>query len=123
LLTAKHKNLVRGIGLADRDGRAVLFFGYPERATKTLGNPPAITDYLWELKLQAYYDAAAGPVPQIADLAVIMAQLDNPRDLLASTVAPTEPLADPQLTLGQALIVRTSNTEDGPSSSLFLAPE
>jgi hypothetical protein len=123
LLTAKYKNVVRGIGLADRDGRTVLFFSYPERPAPTLANPPAIADYQWELTLQAYYQAPAGPAPEIADLALVMAQLQHPRDLLAKTVAPTETLPNPQLTLGQALVVRTSETEEGPSSSLFLAPE
>lgn len=123
LVTAKHKNQVRGIGLADRDGRATLIFSYPERSTPNLANPPAIPEYRWELKLQAFYDPPAGLVPQVPNLAAVMAQLASPRDLLASTVPPTETLPNQQLTFGRTLVVRTGETEEGPSSSLFLAAE
>ena len=123
LVTAKHGTVVRGIGLADKEGRAVLYFGYPERPTPTLATAAAIGDYQWDLKLQAYYAGPEEHVPDIPDLATVMAQLDKPRDLLASTVVPIEQLPNQTLTYGRELVVRTSKTEAGPSSSLFMAAE
>jgi len=122
LVTAKHGTTVRAIGLSDREGRLALIFDYPERPPATLAaTPAAITDYQWDLELKCFYEAPAGTVPGIPDLATVMDQLGTERGLLASTVAPPDPLPDQTLSFGRPLIVRTSQTDEGPSSSLFLA--
>lgn len=123
LVTAKHGTMVRGIGMADRKGRAVLYFGYPERPAPTLATATAIDEYQWDLKLQGYYDPADGDVPDIPELGTVMGQLDHPRQLLDSTVAPIEQLPNQTLTYRRELVVRTRKTAEGPSSSLFMAAE
>lgn len=120
LVTARHGGVVRGIGLADHMGRATLFFAYPERERPSLSSPPAITDFRWALEIAAYYDPPPGPVPDVPDLAVIMAQLDHRCDLFESTASPPELLGQPLLSFGRPLVLRTGNTPDGPSSTLFL---
>ncbi len=120
LVTASHGGFVRGIGLADAMGRATLYFAYPERERPSLSSPPAITDFRWAMEIAAYYDPPPGPVPDLPDLAAIMAQLDHPCDLFASTLSPPEPLGQQLLNFGRPLVMRTGNTPDGPSSSLFL---
>jgi hypothetical protein len=122
LVTVKHGTTVRAIGLSDKQGRVVLLFAYPERPPATLAAAPAaITDYRWDLEFNCFYEASAGPVADIPDLAVVMDQLRTERGLLASTIAPQEPLPDQTLSFGRPLVVRTSQTEEGPSSSLFVA--
>jgi len=124
VVAAKHDGVTRGIGLSDRQGRAALFFGYPERPRPSLAtSPPAITDYRWELDVEAFYDPPAGPVPEVPDLAEVMAQLDHPRDILESTLSPPELLPSQLLTYGRPLVLRTSRTPEGSSSSLFLGPD
>lgn len=120
LVTASHGGIVRGLGLADAMGRTHLLFPYPERERPSLTSPPAITDFRWALEIAAYYDPPPGPVPAIPDLGAIMAQLDHPCDLFASTLSPPEPLGQQLLNFGRPLVMRTGNTPDGPSSSLIL---
>jgi hypothetical protein len=120
LVTASHGGSVRGLGLSDAMGRTALFFPYPERERPSLSSPPAITDFRWALEIAAYYDPPPGPVPEIPDLAAIVAQLDHPCDLFASTLSPPAPLGQQLLSFGRPLVLRTGNTPDGPSSSLIL---
>lgn len=124
LLSVAHAGLTRGIGLADREGRVALLFGYPERPRPSLAtSPPAITDYRWELEAKAFFDPAQGAPPAMPDLERTMAQLDHPRDLLASTLSPPELLPSQLLTYGRPMVLRTSRTAEGSSSSLFLGPD
>jgi hypothetical protein len=121
LVSARHDGVTRGIGLADQQGRATLLFPYPERPRPQLPtSPPAITDFRWSLEIEAFYDPPPGPPPPVPDLAAIMAQLDHPCDLFASTSSPPELLGSQLLSFGRPLVLRTGNTPDGPSSSLFL---
>jgi len=121
LVTAGHGGVTRGIGLADGKGRATLFFPYPERPRPQLAtSPPAITDFRWALDIAAYYDPPPGAAPQVPDLAAIMGQLSHPCDLFESTLSPPELLGSQLLSFGRPLVLRTGNTPDGPSSSLFL---
>jgi hypothetical protein len=120
LVTASHGGVVRGLGLADAMGRTTLLFPFPERDRPSLTSPPAITDFRWSLEIAAYYDPAPGPVPDVPDLAAILAQLETPCDLFASTQSPPEPLGEQLLNFGRPLVMRTGDTPDGPSSSLIL---
>lgn len=121
LVTARYDGVVRGIGMADAEGRATLLFPYPERPRPQLPtSPPAITDFRWSMEIAAYYDPPPGPPPEVPDLATVMAQLNQPCDLFASTSSPPELLGSQLLSFGRPLVMRTGNTPDGPSSSLFL---
>ncbi|MEA3061793.1 MAG: hypothetical protein QOJ94_1574 [Sphingomonadales bacterium] len=120
LVAASHDGAVRGLGLADRMGRATLLFPYPERERPSLSSPPAITDFRWPLDFAAFYDPPAGPVADMPDLAAILGQLDHPCDLFASTLSPPAPLGPRHLSFGRPLVLRTADTPDGPSSSLIL---
>ncbi|MDV3456318.1 hypothetical protein RZN05_04930 [Sphingomonas sp. HF-S4] len=120
LLTASHGGTVRAIGQADAQGRAVLFFAYPERPRPSLAtSPPAITDFRWSIELAAYWDGLDPAEPP--EFAALMAQLDHPRTLFASTASPPEPLPSQLLSFGRGLVLRTESTPDGPSSSLLMA--
>lgn len=120
LLTASHAGSVRAIGQADAEGRAVLFFAYPERPRPSLAtSPPAITDFRWSIELTAWWNGLDPAEPP--EFAALMAQLDHPRTLFASTVSPPEPLPSQLLSFGRSLVLRTGSTPDGPSSSLLMA--
>jgi len=117
----QHASVTRGIGLADKLGRATLFFAYPERPRPQLANsPPAITDFRWDIDIAAYYVPPSAAAPDAPDLAAIMAQLTHPCDLLASTSSPPQLLGAQSLSFGRPLVLRTDTPPDGPSSSLFL---
>jgi hypothetical protein len=117
---AGHVRVTRGIGLADKEGRATLFFSYPEQPRPQLAiSPPDVTDFGWQVEISAYYHPSQDPAPDVPDLAAIMAQLDHPRGLLAS-LSPPELLGPQLLSFGRPLVLRTGNTSDGLSSSLFL---
>ncbi|AQR73144.1 hypothetical protein [Sphingomonas sp. LM7] len=120
LLTASHGGEVRAIGQADAQGRAVLFFPYPERPRASLAtSPPAITDFRWAIEVAAHWDGLDPAKPP--EFAALMAQLDHPRTLFASTLSPPEPLPSQLLSFGRGLVLRTDSTPDGPSSCLVMA--
>ena len=85
-----------------------------------------MADFRWDLTLETYYapSVAGSPPadapPELPDLADILAQLDNSVTPLASTLSPVEPLGVQPLTYGRPLTLRTSETAEGSSSSLFL---
>jgi hypothetical protein len=120
LLTAAHGGSVRAIGQADDKGRVVLFFAYPERPRPSLAtSPPAVTDFRWSIELAAYW---SGLDPDVApEFGAVMAQLDHPRTLFASTLSPPALLPSQLLSFGRPLVLRTETTPDGPSSTLVMA--
>ncbi len=127
LVAARIDGVTRGLGLADQAGRTTLFFPWPARPRPTLfTSPPAMADFRWDLTLETYYapSVAGSPPadapPELPDLADILAQLDNSVTPLASTLSPVEPLGVQPLTYGRPLTLRTSETAEGSSSSLFL---
>lgn len=130
LVVVSHAGVARGIGLADDEGRAAVFFAYPDRPRPTLAtSPPAITDFRWALEVDAFYhplpNSGAG-VPTLAavpTLADVVAQLDHVREPLDSILSPPEVLPSQLLTFGRPLILRTSRTPSGRSSVLFLGPD
>jgi hypothetical protein len=124
LVTVSHNGVTRGIGLADREGRAVTFFAYPERPRPSLAtSPPAITDFRWEVEVNAFWDSGGGGAPDIPDLADVVAQLGHRREPLDSTLSPPDVLPTQLLSFGRRLILKTSRTPGGPSSLLFLGPD
>ncbi|HEV2817345.1 MAG TPA: hypothetical protein VGW40_09025 [Allosphingosinicella sp.] len=117
----RHVSVTRGIGLADKEGRATLFFPYPRGPRRQLPiSPPAITDFRWDIDIAAYYVPPSGPAPDAPDLAAIMAQLAHPCRLIGSLSSPPHPLGAQSLSFGRPLVLRTDNPPEGPSSSLFL---
>ena len=124
LLTVSIDAIVRGIGLADREGRAAILFPYPERSPRALTSPPsANNDFRWSIELAAYYvpRKANTAAPQIPDLANLLKQLNSPRTLFYSTVPPQQALPALPLEYRVPLTVRTKITAtEKPSSFLFV---
>jgi hypothetical protein len=123
LVTVSVDAKVRGMGLADRDGRVAVLFPYPDRPRPTLTSPPfANNDFRWNVELTAYYEPRPldTPAPVIADLAAIFAQLDSPRPLYRSVASPPHELPLLQLEYRLPLTVRTEVGPTGPSSYLYV---
>jgi hypothetical protein len=124
LLTASIDGEVRGLGLADKEGRVAVMFPYPEPPRMTLSSPPeARSDFHWQVQLQAYYRTASPPEapPEIPDLGVVLSQLDlPPPEPLSSTLSPALPLPALPLEYRVALTARTGTTPGGASSFLFV---
>lgn len=124
LLTVGIDGDVRGLGLADREGRIAVMFPYPEPPRTTLSSPPeARNDFRWQVELEAYYDVGSPqvPAPEIPDLGHVLSQLDVPRELLGSTLSPTLPLPALPLEYRVPLSARTEVTPAGSSSFLFVS--
>ncbi|MFS8979343.1 hypothetical protein PO002_33500 [Cupriavidus necator] len=83
----------RGIGLADQDGRVAAMFPYPEPPRRALASPPeARGDFSWPVDLEVFWSSASppAPVPEIPELAQLLAQFGAPGqvdDLMASPAA------------------------------------
>lgn len=88
----------RGIGLADELGRVAVMFPYPEPPRQALTSPPeARNDFSWAVDLEVFWSLpspapapAPGPVPELPDLALLLAQLNTPgtvNDLILSPPA------------------------------------
>jgi hypothetical protein len=124
LLTASIDGDVRGLGLADREGRVAVMFPYAEPPRSTLSSPPsARNDFRWLVGLEAYYDIGSPQVaaPEIPDLGLVLSQLAAPRELLGSTLSPTLPLPALPLEYRVPLSARTEATPTGASSFLFVS--
>lgn len=124
LLSVSIDGLTRGIGLADSEGRAAVFFPYPERPKPVLASPPSPTnDFRWYAELAAYYlpRPTGVPAPPIPDLADVLAQLTAPCILLQSTASPLVPLGAQPLEYRVPLTARTA-APGGQSSYLFVNP-
>lgn len=123
LLTASIDSTVRGIGLADQEGRVAVLFPYPDRPRPTLASPPLPTnDFRWNTELTAYYVPRPlhTAAPDIPDLAEVLAQLNSPRTLFQSTSSLPQALPVLSLEYRVPLTVRTEITATGPSSFLFI---
>jgi hypothetical protein len=127
LLTASIDGEVRGLGLADREGRVAVMFPYPEPPRMSLSSPPqARSEFHWQVELHAYYRIASPPaaVPGIADLGMVLSQLElAPRKPLGSTLSPASPLSALPLEYRVPLTARTGATAAGPSSFLFISSD
>ena len=124
LLTVSIDSIVRGIGLADREGRVAILFPYPERSRPVLTSPPSATnDFRWSIELAAFYVPRQinTPAPEMPDLADLLNQLNSPRTLFHSTMSPPQALPALPLEYRVPLTVRTEITAtERPSSFLFV---
>jgi hypothetical protein len=124
LVSASVDGDVRGLGLADSEGRVAVMFPYPEPPRVTLSSPPAArNDFRWQVELKAYYGIGSPPVaaPAIPDLGSVLSQLDAPSELFGSTLSPPLPLPALPLEYRVPLSARTGATPTGPSSFLFVS--
>jgi hypothetical protein len=130
LLAAEVDGQVRGLGLSDAEGRFALFLPWPEWPRANLpslsppsppASPPAPIPAApsWTVTVSAY-SSLLSPL-RIPSLPETVAQLASPRELLASTQSPLEPLAPQALQFGRPLTLRTDRTPDGTSSFLIMA--
>ncbi len=126
LLTVSIDAVVKGIGLADQQGRVAVLFPYPERPRPALTSPPSANrDFHWNIQLTAYYTPRPinSAAPAIADMAEVLAQLNlPPRRLYRSTLSTPETLPSQPLEYRVPLTVRTEITATGKSSFLFINP-
>jgi len=122
LLTASIDGIVRGVGLADAQGRIAVMFPYPEPPRQSLASPPeARNDFTWQLALNAFWGTGSpppDPAPPIADLADVFESLSTPRTVVESTISPAAPL---RLTYREALTVRTAGMTGANASLLFVS--
>jgi hypothetical protein len=121
LLTVAIDGVVRGVGLADAQGRIAVIFPYPEPPRMSLASPPeARNDFTWQLALSAFGFSASPPgaVPAVPDLADIFASLSTPRTVVESTVSPSLPF---RLTYREALTARTAGTTGADASLLLVS--
>lgn len=122
LLQASIGGTAVGLGLADAEGRATILFPYPAPPKRTLTSPPMPrNDFRWTLTLSAYYRPrpADAAVPEIPDLADLLAQMDSPRRLLES-LSPPQAMPPLPLEYGLPLTVRTRSAVAEESSFLFV---
>lgn len=111
LLTVSIDKIVRGVGVADKEGRVVIIFPYPERPRPVLTSPlSAINDFRWNIELAAYYVPQPETVlaPDIPDLAAILGQSDSPCTIFPET-------SQLEIEYGKSLTVRSQD-----SSFLFV---
>jgi hypothetical protein len=108
----------RGLGLADDKGRVAVFFGYPDPPHQPLLSPPEPrNDFSWTVELTAYRDDGQ-PATAPPDLAQVLGQLAQPRQVLESLQSPARPL---RLDYRVPLTARTQGAEGEDASSLLLA--
>jgi hypothetical protein len=100
-----------GCGLADQQGRIVVFFAYPEPINPPISSPTprtALTSQQWPIELRAFYSPLT-PVPQSPDLCAALTQ--SPATLLSSLSPPT-PLTTVNVAYGVDAIVKTVGRSD-----------
>jgi hypothetical protein len=121
LLTVSVDGIVRGVGLADAQGRIAVMFPYPEPPRQSLASPPeARNDFTWPLALHAFRRTTSPPdaAPPVADLADVFGSLSTPRTVVESTLSPAAPF---RLTYREALTARTAGLAGEDASLLFVS--
>jgi len=100
-----------GRGLADQQGRIVVFFSYPEPINPPISSPPtprtALTAQQWPIELRVFY--AALPAAQSPDLCAALTQ--SPATLL-SALSPPTPLTIVNVAYGVDAIAKTVGRSD-----------
>jgi hypothetical protein len=100
-----------GRGLADRQGRIVVLFPYPEPINPPISSPPtprtALTSQVWPIDLRVFYSSL--PVSQSPDLYAALTQ--SPATLL-SALSPPTPLTSVNVAYGVDTIVKTAGRSD-----------
>jgi hypothetical protein len=124
LLAAAVDGEVRGLGMADAEGRVAVMFPYPEPPRMTLASPPeARNDFTWPVELTAYVPAAPsppGPPPELPDLAEVLGALASPRAVVESLGSPPAPPL--RLSYRQELVARTAGAAGADAGTLWIAP-
>jgi hypothetical protein len=123
LLGVSIHGILRGLGLADRQGRVAVMFPYPEPPRIPLASPPeARSDFSWTVQLSAYSSTASPALtedaPEIPDLADILAQLATPCAVIESTLPSSSAL---RLNYRIPLTARTAGLPPAEASFLMLS--
>jgi len=123
LLGVSIDGVMRGLGLADRQGRVAVMFPYPEPPRIPLASPPeARSDFRWTVKLSAFCatgsPALAPEAPEIPDLADVLAQLATPCEVIDSVLSPA---ASWRLDYRVPLTARTEGVSPADASYLMLS--
>ncbi len=104
LLTATIDGVVRGVGVSDANGAAVIFMAPPPLPPDQLIPPPGFAHMV---TLRAYGGRLPGEVP---DLGAVLDQLDHPAPLLG-TAAPRALLPALPLVSGRVLVAATAGAD------------
>ena len=100
-----------GRGLADDQGRIVVFFPYPEPINPPISSPPtprtALTSQVWPIELRCFYSALSAA--QSPDLCAALTQ--SPATLL-NALSPPTPLTIVNVAYGVDRIVKTVGRSD-----------
>ena len=116
VLEARIDGALAARGVADDQGRVVLFFAYPEPTGFAAGSPlgpggRALTDQMWTLNVSAAYAPAGALTPTLSqgarELPDQCATLNQPPAILWSDAAQTLHLTQLTLRFGQELIARS----------------
>lgn len=105
------------IGVADDQGRVVVFFPYPEPAPFVPGSPASsvasLTFQSWPLALRvAYAPPTSPPGPDLCPM------LSQPPATLWADAARTQPLTAGTLAYGQPLVLRSQGPAAGPGATV-----
>lgn len=136
LLRVDFKGKEVGLGIADKEGKVAAMFPYPVPARPAAAPPPGLGAavpppelFSWDLDLKLYNGHLTAPSPEristLPDLDDLLAQRNLPASRLRANLTPVTVLAPltalgPQsLSLGNELVVKTS---DSPSSYLHVLP-
>ena len=119
LVRASIAGTVVATGIADALGRLALFFAFPEPPRPPLTSPPpAVAEPVWPVDLQAFY-LRPDPVPEIPDLATVLAQVAHPCRLL-DTLSPPVELPAQTVAYHRETTVRSMASSTPPSPYLFI---
>jgi hypothetical protein len=112
----------RGLGLSDAEGRVAVMFPYPEPPRPPLASPPPQRDdFAWTVELTAYYafGSPPGEPGARADLAAVLAQLDEPHAVLVDGVGSPPGL---RLEYRTPLVARSPGGSPDDRSHLLVRP-
>lgn len=112
LLEAWYDGTRIGRGVADRNGRVVVPFPYPEPINPPLSSPPGprtpLTKQQWPIELRAFYTAQS-PVPRLPDLCTVLSQAAA---TVLSALSPPAPLTLVTVDYGLDCFVKTTGRSD-----------
>lgn len=129
LLAVHVEGRMRGLGLADGQGRVAVYFPYPEPPRHQRSSPPeARRDFSWPLTFEAFYAAPPSPPPQprpgsrLIDLGAALQQLAQPRIVITSLLSPAgSPAGALRLNYRAPVTARTEGAAAQDASFLLIA--
>ncbi|ABC63948.1 hypothetical protein [Erythrobacter litoralis] len=126
LLRIRSGNTTVGLGLADENGNVEVAFPYPELPTLTPAEAANGRESVtWTIRISVHFDDLSGTTAPDGsllppDFTTILGQLHGTATRALRRLGQPQALPNPELTLGERLILRTEDTDNTPLSSLYL---